>query len=447
MRRFIENEDLLIWKRDPERMPLLLRGARQVGKSFLVENFGRRHFQHLLIINFEEQKEYLTCFESLDIPRILSAITALSGQAIIPGETLLFLDEIQVCPAAIMSLRYFKEKMPQLHVIGAGSLLEFALKQEGFHMPVGRVQSLYVKPLSFYEYLMARGQNSLIDYLKNMLLHESLDTGITQKLEAYLREYFILGGMPAVIQSYLNTGSFDKTPLLQQGLLINYHDDFGKYASQNQHKYLQKILDRVPGMVGERFQYAHVDAHMQSRDLKNALDNLIDAGLMYRIYCTQASGLPLNACLQEKFFKMLFLDIGLVKATSFLSPYLMLKEDLMLINRGMLTEQFVGQELLANTPRYLPGQLFYWKREKKGAQAEIDYVTHLDEFIIPMEVKSGKTGSLKSLHYFLNSFSLPFGIHLSLKPLQIHHNILSVPLYMIPEIPRLAKAFLDVQRC
>jgi len=434
MKRFAE-ADLESWKNDPQRMPLLLRGARQVGKSFLVESWAKKTFKHVLTINFEKQKEYLFCFESLDIQAILRAIHALSAQILTPGESLLFLDEIQLCPQAIMALRYFKEDYPALHVIGAGSLLEFALKEEGFHMPVGRVQSLYIKPLSFYEYLTACNQTALIDYLSHVTFQETFNPGIAQKCEILLREYFILGGMPAVIQSYLTRQTFDAAPLLQQGLLNDYRNDFGKYAPAHQYRYLQRLLERVPGMIGERFHYAAIDAHMQSRDLKHALINLVDAGLMYRIECTRAAGLPLNATVREKLFKVLFLDIGLVKATSFLSPYLMLREDLMLLNRGMLTEQFVGQELLALQPNYWPGQLFYWNNEK-GA-AEVDYVTNFEDWIVPIEVKSGKTGSLKSLHYFMETFDSKVGIHLSLRSLSAYKNILSIPLYMISEIPRL----------
>ena len=433
MKRFAET-DLGVWKNDADRMPLLLRGARQVGKSFLVETWGKANFKHVLTINFEKQKEYAFCFNTLSIPQILTALQALSGKTLIPDESLLFLDEIQLCPNAIMSLRYFKEDFQKLHVIAAGSLLEFALKEEGFHMPVGRVQSLYIKPLSFYEHLIARNQSGLVDYLQNVTWH-NFDEGVAKKCEMFLREYFILGGMPAVIQSYINTTTFDKTPMLQQGLLNDYRDDFGKYAPQHQHRYLQRLLERVPGMIGERFHYSEVDAHMQSRDLKNALNNLCDAGLMYRIQCTNANGLPLNASVREKLFKVLFLDIGLVKATSFLSPHLMLREDLMLLNRGMLTEQFVGQELQVNQPRYSPGQLFYWNNDK--GQAEVDYVIHVDDIIVPIEVKSGKTGSLKSLHYFMKTYQSRVGIHLSMRPLSVYQNILSIPLYMIPEIPRL----------
>jgi len=430
----LAEKDLDLWKNDPDHMPLLLRGARQVGKSYLVETWGKTNFKHVLTINFEKQKEYAFCFNTLNVPQILTALHALTGETLVPGESLLFLDEIQLCPNAIMSLRYFKEDLQHLHVIAAGSLLEFALKEEGFHMPVGRVQSLYIKPLCFYEYLIARNQSGLFDYLKNVTWH-NFNEGIGQQCEKFLREYFILGGMPAVIQSYLNTTTFDKAPILQQGLLNDYRDDFGKYAPLHQHRYLQRLLERVPGMIGERFHYSEVDAHMQSRDLKNALNNLCDAGLMYRIQCTNARGLPLNASVREKLFKILFLDIGLVKATSFLNPYLMLRDDLMLLNRGMLTEQFVGQELLAHQVRYTSGQLFYWTNEK--GLAEVDYIIHVDDNIIPMEVKSGKTGSLKSLHYFMKTFNSRAGIHLSMRPLSLYQNILSIPLYMIHEIARL----------
>lgn len=429
--------ELLHWKNQSQRLPLLLRGARQVGKSYVVCEFGRQYFSQSLIINFEQQRNYIACFNELNPHSIIKAIEAISGQFIIPGETLLFLDEIQECPKAIMALRYFKEQLPRLHVIGAGSLLEFALKAEGFRMPVGRVQSLYLKPLSFYEYLIASNKQTSVDYLKNITCKEGVNPGLHTQLQTSLREYFVLGGMPAIIQTFLNDHSFHQAQVLQSALLTTYRDDFGKYASLNKHKYLQRLVESIPGLVGQHFRYAHIDPHMQSRELKFGLDCLIDAGIIYKIYNSQATGLPLNALVNEKKFKILFIDIGLVNATSLLSAQLLLREDLMLVNKGVLAEQFVGQELLAHTPHYLPGQLFYWSRDKVGSMAQIDYVINIDELILPIEVKAGKTGTLKSLQWFLNNTKSPLGIRISLHPLQFHHNILSVPLYMIQEIPRL----------
>ncbi len=438
MKRTLET-DLIAWKNQPGRMPLLLRGARQVGKTYVVTTFGESHFDNVVSINFELQREYLACFENLDPHHIITSITAISRSHITPGKTLLFLDEIQECPQAIMSLRYFKEKMPELHVIAAGSLLEFALKEEGFRMPVGRVQSLYLKPLSFYEYLTAQNYDALNDYLSKVTLKEKFDLAIHNKLEKLLREYFVIGGMPAVVQHYLQNKNLMQCQMIQAALLNTFRNDFGKYASHTKHKYLQAIFDKTPAMISEHFRYAEIDAHMRSRDLKIALEQLIDAGLIYRVACTNASGLPLNALINEKKFKLLFLDVGLVKATSLLDAKIMLQEDLMLINQGVLVEQFVGQELLANSPSYLPGQLFFWEREKRGSSAEVDYVIQINEKIIPVEVKAGKSGKMRSLKIFLEEKKSPFGIRISLNPLEFQDGILSVPLYMIRELKRLVE--------
>ncbi len=437
-------EALISWKNQPSRMPLLLRGARQVGKTYLASHFGKEHFSHLVEINFELQPHFANCFESLEPTKIVNAINTLIHQKIEPGKTLLFLDEIQECPRAIMALRYFKEQMPSLHVMGAGSLLEFAMKDEQFRMPVGRVQSLYLKPLSLIEYLKAAGYENLIEVLAGATPESGLDKVATYKLEELLHEYFILGGMPDVISHYLEHHDLPYCQIIQAALLNTYRNDFGKYASSAKHKYLQRLYEKTPGMVGQHFQYSKVDPNMQSRDLKSALENLVDAGLIYQIYASKASGLPLNAFISEKKFKLLFIDIGLVKATSLLDVELIKNKDLMLINRGVLVEQFVGQELLAYGPTYQAGQLFYWERAKPSSTAEVDYVINVEEHVVPIEVKSGKTGSLRSLQLFLDEKKLPFGVRLSLAPLSYKNRVLSVPLYMAHEVPRLVQWALGI---
>ncbi len=217
----------------------------------------------------------------------------------------------------------------------------------------------------------------------------------------------------------------------------------GAGSLKAKHKYMQKLFERAPGLIGRHFQYSKIDPDMLSRDIKTALQYLIDAGILHRVYCTQASGLPLNGLVNEKKFKIIFLDIGLAKSSSYLDPRLMLSEDLMLLNQGALVEQFVGQELLAMSPPYLPGELYYWERSKKSSQAEIDYVINIDDTIIPIEVKAGKTGSLRALQFFLKEKKLKFGIRLSLQPLEFRHNVLSIPLYMIDQLPRLAREIIQ----
>lgn len=440
MQRMIEYT-LKTWASQPHRSPLLIRGARQVGKTFLINKFGQENFESLVTINFDLEPEYKQCFNTLKPLEINTLITALSRQPIIPGKTLLFLDEIQECPNAIMALRYYKELMPELHVIAAGSLLEFVIKDESFSMPVGRVHSLYLKPMTFKEFLLANGYQELLDQIASAKISTVFNPTIITLLEKLLHIYFITGGMPEVIQNYIHTQDLSQTKMIQLSLLNTFRNDFGKYASSAKHKYLQRLFEKAPGLIAEHFKYSQIDSDMQARDLKSAVETLQYAGLIYQIMSSQATGLPLNALINAKKYKLLFLDIGLVKASSNLDTELMLNKDLMLVNRGNLVEQFVGQELLALSSPYGAGELCYWSRDAKGSSAEVDYVINVDDKIIPIEVKSGKTGSLKSLNYFLQNISTgkPLGIRLSMQPLGFADNILSVPLYMLSELDRLVK--------
>jgi hypothetical protein len=436
MHRAIE-KDLLGWKAQPDRLPLLVRGARQVGKTYAVETFGQNNFENTLTINFERQPQYISCFESLEPREILNSIELISGTTITPSRTLLFLDEIQECPRAIMAMRYFKERLPELHLVGAGSLLEFALQDKNFRMPVGRVQSLYVKPLSFMEFMQALGHQKLVTYITTINLKTNVNPAIEEQLHTLLQQYFVIGGMPAVVKKFAADQNWRQCQIVQSSLLTAYRDDFAKYAATSRHKYLQRLLEQAPSMVGQHFQYSKVDPNMQSRDLKLGLENLEYAGIIYRVYQTTASGLPLHAQIKEKKFKLLFLDIGLVNASQMLDAELLQQKDLLLVNRGMLAEQFIGQELLVYKDPYLPQPLYYWEREKKGSMAEVDYVINIGEKILPVEVKSGKTGSLRSLQIFLQEKQQPIGIRFSLKPLSFQNNVLSIPLYMVHELKRL----------
>lgn len=440
MQRILEYT-LKDWKSLNARSPLLIRGARQVGKTFLIKKFAEENFTSFVSINFDLQPEYKQCFETLQPIEINNLITAMSRQPIVPGKTLLFLDEIQECPNAIMALRYYKELMPELHVITAGSLLEFVLKEESFSMPVGRVHSLYLKPMTFKEFLLANNYKDLLEHIAAAKVTTVFNPAITGLLEKLLHIYCITGGMPEVIEKYLQTQDFLQTQIIQVSLLNTFRNDFGKYASIAKHKYLQRLFEKAPGLLSKHFKYSEIDPDMQARDLKNAIETLQYAGLMYQIFSSQASGLPLNALINPKKYKLLFLDIGLVKASSNLDAELMMNKNLMLVNKGNLVEQFVGQELLGLAPPYIQGELYYWERGVKGSSAEVDYVINVGDKIIPVEVKAGNTGTLKSLHYFLQNISRdkPLGIKVSMQPLGLHDNILSIPLYMLSELERLVK--------
>jgi uncharacterized protein len=436
MKRNIINE-LLKWKESRDRLPLLIRGARQVGKTYIVEEFGKTHYPDMVKINFEQQREFKNCFNILYPEKILQLVYAVGGKAVVPGKTLLFLDEIQECPAAISALRYFYEQMPELHVIAAGSLLEFTMRQPDFNMPVGRVQSCYLKPLSFIEFLIAAGKNSLVEYISNVNIHDGIDNAVHQQLLMHVREYLVLGGMPAVLNTFFNTADLEQSQIRQHVILENYRHDFAKYAKYSDIKYLQSLFDKAPGLIGKHFKYSAVDPHILSRDLKRCVRDLIDAGVIYTCFATAASGLPLTTTINEKKFKLFFVDVGLVNYTTHLSSRTLMDEDLILLHQGMLAEQFVGQELLAYMPCYRNDPLYYWESSKPTSLAEIDFVLTTNDMILPIEVKAGATGRLKSLKIFMDEKSSPIGLRISQNLLSFDNTILSIPLYMISQINRL----------
>lgn len=436
MFRLIEN-DLIEWKTAPHRKPLLIRGARQVGKSYIVEKFGKTHFEHFVTINFELEPKFIDCFDDLDPEAIIRRISLISNQMIVSGSTLLFLDEIQQCPKAIMALRYFKEKLPALHVIGAGSFLEFVINADEYSQPVGRVQSLYMKPCSWYEYLLASQEQQLIQYLSSVTLKTGIEKAVHEHLLAKCREYFILGGMPEVLDYYIETRQFLGCEKIHASILEYYQRDLAKYRKKINAHLLEKLFVKAPGLIAKHFKYVDIDPDTPARDLKPALEMLVKAGIVYPVYHTAANGLPLIVGVNEKKFKLLFLDIGLAKHALGTDTTTLLKEELILINQGDLAEQFVGQELMAYSKSYEAAKPFYWEREKKGSQAEVDYVISIGSRIYPIEVKSGKTGRLKSLQVFLKEKNTSLGICISSNSLSFSHGVLTIPFYMIHELPRL----------
>jgi len=438
MQRDLER-DLFDWKEHKDRMPLLLRGARQVGKSYIVEGFGKKAFKNTVIVNFEYRPELKKCFTTLDPVEIINKLQLLMGEAIEEEKTLLFLDEIQECPNAIMALRYFKEKHDRFAVIGAGSLVEFALNSPDFKMPVGRIQFIYLEPLSFGEFLTASGNEMLRRHLQELRLSSVSDDAIHQKLLNLLRVYLIVGGMPAVVKEYLESRDFLNCQRVQNSLLQTYRSDFGKYAKSSELKYLQKVFDETPRLVGNRIKYSNIDPHSKSRDIKQALNLLELAGIICPVYATAASGLPLGAQANEMKFKLNFLDVGLMQNACGLQTELTLTNDFFQINSGAVTEQLIGQEMRAYFDSYLKPDLFFWARDKKSSSAEVDYVVAVDSLVLPVEVKTGKTGTLKSLKLFIEEKKSLFGVRFSQEKLSLYDKVLTLPLYMVGQMKRLVR--------
>lgn len=392
-------KNLLAWKEKPNRKPLIVRGARQTGKSFSISAFGNTSFEgttHLL--NFERQPDLHLVFEkNYEISRIVSELEILTNKKINPGKDLLFFDEIQECPKAIVSLRYFYEELPELHIIAAGSLLEFALMDIPF--PVGRVQLLNMYPMSFYEFLKASGNSIAADLINGE--PKELSESVHNMLVDEIRKYFFVGGMPECVKTYVDTKSLSEVSEIQSDLINTFRQDFNKYARKADSSCLNSVLFNVSQKVGEQIKYSELANGFSNPTIKKAFDLLENARLIKKVKAANPSGIPLGASAKDKKFKSVMLDIGLManlNGINISKEYM--KSDLLSVFRGSMAEQFVGQEILAATN----SDLYYWAREASGSSAETDYLIEKQGKVVPVEVKSGKSGSLKSLHLLLRTY-------------------------------------------
>lgn len=428
-------EALADWKERGDRKPLLLRGARQIGKTFIVRKFGKEKFESFVEVNFEEMKEVKKAFEGdLTASLILRDLATRLNQPIIAGKTLLFLDEIQACPAALQSLRFFKEQVPDLHVIAAGSLLEFILGEDNFSFPVGRIENLHMYPLCFSEFLEAKGEHMALGWVKEATPQQPVGESTHLSLLRSIKEYFMVGGMPEAILAFGKNKIFEDLERIHHNLINTYENDLGKYPKSSQQKFMKLLFEAVPRLICQHFKYSKIQPHAQSRDYIESLEVLTRTGILHRVFANSASGLPLATQILEKKFKLLFIDIGLLPQPSL---SILDSDDLTLVNGGDLAEQFVGQELIAYAKPYKRPELYYWEREKQGSEAEVDFLTEIKGQIIPIEVKAGKKGRLRSLYQYMEEKKAPFGLRISQAPLSFSQNVLSVPFYMIQEIPRL----------
>ncbi|MBI5447408.1 MAG: ATP-binding protein [Gammaproteobacteria bacterium] len=405
----------------------MLRGARQVGKTHLIRQFGLE-FENHIEINFEKDRQAKQFFHgSLDPKLIIQKIAAYAEKPIIPGKTLLFFDEIQECEQAITALRYFKEEMQALHVVAAGSLIDFKLKHIG--MPVGRVQFLYLYPLSFSEYCTAIGRDQLFSEAQKQL---KLTAPLHDILIEEVKRYCWLGGMPAVLDAWIEHGNYALCQEAQEEILFAYRQDFNTYTKDHQLPYIERVFSNIDQQLGQKFKYATVDSDTRAVNLRDALDLLETAGIIHRIYHSAAQGLPLSAGIDERRFKVYFFDIGLIQRLSGLSMKDWLFQPLAVSHIGHIVEQFVQQEYIAYTAQHSPPELFYWHREAKQSNAEVDFLFIKNGKIIPTEVKSGHSGRLKSLKLFLDSHPhSPYGLKISESNEADFNSIEAIPLYAI----------------
>lgn len=390
------------WKSDPFRKPLLLRGARQVGKTYAVRKLGES-FSSFVEVNFERLEGAAAIFEQdLDPKRLILALSLLLKKEIIPGETLLFFDEVQEAPRAILALRYFYEEMANLHLIAAGSLLEFAIEKVG--VPVGRISMLYMYPLSFLEYLVATGDRLIAQEILTHSNGVGMEEVIHKKILDLLGEYLSIGGMPEAVSRWVQTKQPASALNVLQQIAATYRQDFEKYGRKTQVKYLEQLFQQIPYLVGKEFSYRQIHGEYRKRELAPALDLLERANIIHTIRYSSGQGIPIGSEIDFETFKVIYLDVGLCQAIVgsdvsiwFLRPLEGFE------NRAEIAETFVGQELICYGSPQNKAELHFWKRREKSSAAEVDYLIQRGEQIIPIEVKSGSGSHLRSLYLFLES--------------------------------------------
>ncbi|GHT36951.1 ATPase [Bacteroidia bacterium] len=432
IKRLIDSK-LSDWKKSSIHKPILLRGARQIGKSSSVREFSKQ-FDIFVEINFEK-KEHLqtkTVFEHSSSPqKIVEELEAISGQSIRSGKTLLFLDEIQSCMSAIESLRYFYEEMPELHVIAAGSLLEFAL-QEIPSFGVGRITSIFMYPLCFTEYLRAMGFGTMANKVAEATPEQALSEAIHSNVITHLVRFIAIGGMPEVVKTYIESNDLFRCQQVLDDLMDTYYNDFSKYKKRVPPTRLRDVFSAVMEQCGKKFTYSNATTEANIGQIKDSLMLLEMAGLIHPIYHSSANGIPLGAQINRKFTKYIPFDTGIFQRFLGLNiGEILIGQTLEQINKGDIAELFVGLEILKAMPTNRHSQLYYWQREKNGSHAQVDYLVQKGNAIIPVEVKSGTTGKMQSLHIFIREKQSEYGIRTSLENFSQYDKIKVFPLYAV----------------
>ncbi|HZL10172.1 MAG TPA: AAA family ATPase [Prolixibacteraceae bacterium] len=435
MRRNIYNH-LLSWKESTSRKVLLLRGARQVGKTFIVRELGQT-FSNFIEVNFEKDTDVSRFFnQNLDPERISNLLSTYYGKPIRESESLLFFDEIQACPRAIQSLRFFYENKPGLHVIAAGSLLEFALAE----LPsfgVGRIRSLFMYPLSFNEFLLAHNMDQYVEMINQGTSENPIDPVFHEKLTDYFQQFLLTGGMPEAVSQIVEKNSLLDAIGVLNDITLSLRDDFSKYHKRVPESRIREVFASIVEQAGAKFVYSNVVAKASLPQIKETLELLIMAGLAFPVYHTSANGFPFGAQMDSKKFKVLLYDTGIFQHILGLNirEYLVV-EEMEIVNKGSLAEIYAGLELIKASSMMEKPQLFYWHRMERSSNAEVDYVIRQGDEMVPVEIKSGYSGKMQSMRLFLKEKNLKRGIRSSLENFGRDGNIEIIPLYAISTLIR-----------
>jgi predicted AAA+ superfamily ATPase len=422
--------DLVAWKSSARRKPLLLQGARQVGKTWLLREFGRRHYSSVAYANFEENEALASIFAGdLDPQRMLIALRAALDSPITPGDTLLILDEIQACPRALTALKYFQEQASEYHIACAGSLLGVAI-HEGTSFPVGKVSFLDINPLSFREYLAARGHQEMANLLETP--DWDVMNTIHQRFLGVLNEYMVVGGMPEPVTAFIAEESFAVAREVQGEILQSFDRDFSKHVPADQLPKVRSVWSSIPAQLAKeqkRFRYADLGGGARARSHVTAVAWLVQAGLALRADQVTAPRLPLPGYQDSAAFKLFGLDVGLLGAMSQLSPAVATQGDRLYTEfKGSLAEQFVASELHDRLGR----PLHYWVNQQ--GRAEVDFLIQREQHIVPIEVKSGQSNQAKSLRIYRDKYAPVMSVRTSLQPYKQESWVVNLPLYAIGEV-------------
>ena len=429
------------WKIRSDRKPLILRGARQVGKSYLIKAWGAENFETVIHIDLEREAIWFKSLKSKDPKAIIQEISLLKNQKIVPGSSLLFFDEVQACPELLPALRYFYENLPSLHVIAAGSLLDFALADISEPMPVGRIEYLYLHPLSFGEFVQAAHSEELSNILSGIRPPQQISSTTHQMLLGLLREYYFVGGMPEAVAIYLQNRDLLDVQRVQSNILATMQDDFSKYNTRLDPQVLRTVFTYAVQNPARRSKFVDVAREFRSQQLKLAFRLLEMARIVHLVRWSAGNGVPLAAEQKEDRFKPIFLDIGLSNRACQV-PLIADLTQLLTVRAGALAEQFVGQELLHSFQPFEDGKLYYWQREALNSSAEIDFLSESAGQVIPIEVKAARGNTLRSLHSFIREKKkVKLALRLSTREMateslkvtgspELSCQLISLPLYM-----------------
>lgn len=431
MERFIMNK-LIEWKNSKYRKPLILKGARQVGKTYILKQFGKENYEGVAYFNFDHDENLFNLFQNTKDPkRILEQLSFVYGKAILPEKTLIFFDEIQECPNALNSLKYFNEEANEYHIVCAGSLLGIRLSHTSF--PVGKVEFMNLYPMSFSEFLIADNCENLVDYMKSINKIEKIPDIFFNMLEEKLKAYFIIGGMPESVYSWVNEKNMEEVNKIQDNILKSYESDFSKHTQNSEANKISLIWNSIPSQLAKenkKFLYQTIKESARAREYENALNWLNDASLIYKVYNVTKTGIPLKAYNDLSCFKIYMNDIGLLRRMSNLDSNIVLEGNRLFEEfKGAFSENYVLNMLniiYENVPNY-----FTFDRN------EIDFVLQYKNKIIPIEVKSNTSTNNHSLTKYNDKFKNDLSIRLSLKNLSFDGKILNIPLFLIEYINNL----------